>query len=64
MPDPLALQEMADRWRERGDIACADELQAALNQTENRAGVWLPIHDGIAHDHHHEHDRKLPGEHN
>ena len=53
MPSPLVLIEMADRWRERGDVACADELEKAVNAVEDRAGVWVPIHVDVAHDHRH-----------
>ena len=38
---PLQLVELADTWRERGDIECADELEKLVNCDENRSGVWV-----------------------
>jgi hypothetical protein len=40
-PLPLQLIELADTWRERGDIACADDLEILVNLEENRAGLWI-----------------------
>jgi hypothetical protein len=43
-PDHLrALIILVDTWRERGDEACAADLEALVNDEHYRVGVWVNL---------------------